>query len=385
MFLPKDFVIVNSDKTERADFFVLKGECDFLEAFAEKLLHSAKRSAALFSPEGNKMLFENDAAVRSGLFRGVTLALLPETGGTVRAALESDGYADTVLYAAGAEGVHLSLIACEEGILAVAGDPWEAPVLAGHCAPAADITADAVRNSVHTIYYDAQRLAADGHSHILSEIRRETYSLLRLQENRLIVSHGYAGRLERGDRSCCIGGLVQALCQAAALLCPQGPAIHVAVEGDTMARCNRVLIETAFLNLLVNALIYTRDGNEINVSAVGKNGSVVLTVADRGMGIQQELLARVREPYFSCDPYADGAPRPGVGLGLTVADMAARVHGGRLLIDSRYGEGTTVTMQIAAGEPAADGVLEQYQPGRYVADTFSRTRVQMAPVKTAMV
>ena len=65
--------------------------------------------------------------------------------------------------------------------------------------------------------------------------------------------------------------------------------------------------------------------------------------------------------------------------------MAARVHGGRLLIDSRYGEGTTVTMQIAAGEPAADGVLEQYQPGRYVADTFSRTRVQMAPVKTAMV
>jgi signal transduction histidine kinase/ActR/RegA family two-component response regulator len=78
----------------------------------------------------------------------------------------------------------------------------------------------------------------------------------------------------------------------------------------------------------------------------GADGGAVLTVADNGPGIPQELLVRISEPYFTTRSKAGG-----LGLGLFVTRGIVDAHGGRLEFDSTRGRGTTATIVL----PAASG------------------------------
>jgi signal transduction histidine kinase len=102
----------------------------------------------------------------------------------------------------------------------------------------------------------------------------------------------------------------------------------------------------AVLNLLSNALAAIpeddRQGHEIAVSIyMPPSGGVVLEVADTGLGIPTDQLARVREPGFTTNR------RPGsMGLGLAICERIVRKHGGRLEIESELGRGTRARMTL---------------------------------------
>jgi signal transduction histidine kinase len=70
---------------------------------------------------------------------------------------------------------------------------------------------------------------------------------------------------------------------------------------------------------------------------------VELTVKDAGVGIPEELLSRVIEPFFTTKP-----PGEGIGLGLSLAHRFIEAHGGTLNIESQLGRGTTVRMWLPA-------------------------------------
>jgi len=103
------------------------------------------------------------------------------------------------------------------------------------------------------------------------------------------------------------------------------------------------------LNLLSNALKFTGPGGAVGVAAHydDKLGHV-LTVSDTGTGIPAAELTRVFEPFYQVR-----ARKPisgdGTGLGLALCKALAEAHGGRLLLESRSGEGTTVKV-ILPGE-----------------------------------
>ncbi|MGH7057961.1 MAG: ATP-binding protein, partial [Acetobacteraceae bacterium] len=72
-------------------------------------------------------------------------------------------------------------------------------------------------------------------------------------------------------------------------------------------------------------------------------GTFSLSVADDGTGMSAEVAARAREPFFTTRP-------PAVGIGLTLAELFAREHGGTLQISSTPASGTTVSLHL----PLAD-------------------------------
>ncbi|MCE5283573.1 MAG: HAMP domain-containing protein, partial [Deltaproteobacteria bacterium] len=106
-------------------------------------------------------------------------------------------------------------------------------------------------------------------------------------------------------------------------------------------------IQTALFNLLQNAMEAMPEGGMITVS--GQAGpdrrEVSLTVADTGRGIPPELLERVCEPFFST--HQDEGIR---GLGLAIVQDIAKMHGGRIAIESRQGEGTKIVLTLPAAE-----------------------------------
>jgi len=103
---------------------------------------------------------------------------------------------------------------------------------------------------------------------------------------------------------------------------------------------NQILI-----NLVSNAIRFTDRGGKIAVGASVDAAHITFVVEDNGVGINEDDLARVGEPYFQARASYDRR-HGGTGLGLSIVKGLVRLHGGELGIRSRVGEGTRVTVRL---------------------------------------
>ncbi len=128
-------------------------------------------------------------------------------------------------------------------------------------------------------------------------------------------------------------------------------------------------LQQVLVNLLSNALAATPVGGEVTMSATEravreddpielKRGTeplsewvADLTVADTGCGISPENLQRTAEPFFTTKEVGKGS-----GLGLFLSREIVKAHGGRLMITSEVGKGTTVSIVLPGGKPPAASV-----------------------------
>jgi signal transduction histidine kinase len=104
-------------------------------------------------------------------------------------------------------------------------------------------------------------------------------------------------------------------------------------------------IRQVLLNLLSNAVKFTPEGGRITVRAVPANGSVEVSVSDTGIGIAQDDQEAIFQEFRQVGTdYA--RKREGTGLGLALARRFVDLHGGRLWVKSRPGEGSTFTFTL---------------------------------------
>ena len=107
------------------------------------------------------------------------------------------------------------------------------------------------------------------------------------------------------------------------------------------------------LNVLSNAIRFSDRGGRVTIGARAEAGSIVFVVEDTGVGISDEDLARVGEPYFQARASYDRR-HGGTGLGLSIVKGLVRLHAGEISIRSRIGEGTRVTVRLPLDcEPVA--------------------------------
>jgi signal transduction histidine kinase len=105
------------------------------------------------------------------------------------------------------------------------------------------------------------------------------------------------------------------------------------------------------LNLIGNAIKFTNEGGQVRINwKTDGNRGLVLSVSDTGRGMTPEQVAIALQPFAKLD--ADHrVPSEGTGLGLPIATALVREHGGRLAIQSRPGQGTTVTVTLPGRLP----------------------------------
>lgn len=112
--------------------------------------------------------------------------------------------------------------------------------------------------------------------------------------------------------------------------------------------CDSDRIEQVLVNIVSNAIKYTPDGGEIDISAWTEGDFVMISVKDTGIGIPEKDLDRLFERFYRVDK-ARSREAGGSGLGLSIAKEIIERHGGTIKIDSKYGEGTTVTLSLPVG------------------------------------
>jgi signal transduction histidine kinase len=119
-----------------------------------------------------------------------------------------------------------------------------------------------------------------------------------------------------------------------------------AVPGLSRVRCDPVGLRRAILNLVFNARDAMAGTGIVSIEARSVPAGVEIRVADDGLGMAPETIARVFDPFFTTK--ADGLG----GIGLPMVERFVRGAGGEIGIESAPGIGTTVTMRLpATGRP----------------------------------
>jgi len=112
---------------------------------------------------------------------------------------------------------------------------------------------------------------------------------------------------------------------------------------DTDICGEKALIYRAFLNIVHNALKYNKPDGTVRISANEKNQYTFITVSDTGIGIPQDQLGEVFEPFYCVDKSRSRA-LGGSGLGLSVVKAIVDRHGGEIRVESELGAFTNVTV-----------------------------------------
>ncbi len=140
---------------------------------------------------------------------------------------------------------------------------------------------------------------------------------------------------------------------------------------------DRTLLGTALANLVENALAYSPHDTTVSVSRRRVDGSVEISVTDRGIGIAPEHQQRVFERFFRVDP-ARSRATGGTGLGLAIVKHVAANHGGEVRLWSRLGTGSTFTLRLPERGLEPDA-------GRPISESGSGVRAEPEPAELGRV
>jgi two-component system, cell cycle sensor histidine kinase PleC len=112
------------------------------------------------------------------------------------------------------------------------------------------------------------------------------------------------------------------------------------------------LLKQIVLNLLSNAVKFTPEGGRITVRGRATRDSVVIAIADTGIGIPEDALARLGRPFEQVESQLTKSHQ-GSGLGLAIAKSLTELHHGSMRIRSTLGRGTMVLLRLPFGGAAA--------------------------------
>jgi signal transduction histidine kinase len=118
------------------------------------------------------------------------------------------------------------------------------------------------------------------------------------------------------------------------------------VEGLPNFRADRRKLLQILVNLLSNAIKFTPDGGNVGLTAlVAETGEFVITVTDTGIGIAEKDMDKAMMPFGQIDSSLSRR-HAGTGLGLPLTKNLVELHGGKFVLTSVPGNGTTVTVRL---------------------------------------
>lgn len=187
-------------------------------------------------------------------------------------------------------------------------------------------------------------------------IREESERLTALINNILDFSRIDAGRKEYDFQQTDLAELVHSTLDSYRFQIQQnGFGFEEKIDKDIPpVNVDREAIARSLLNLVNNALKYSKDQKYIAVNLYRSNGSVKLEVQDRGIGIPVNEQEKIFEKFYRCgDPLVHNVK--GSGLGLSLVRHIVRAHGGDVIVESVPDKGSKFTIALPLNPPAQPG------------------------------
>jgi signal transduction histidine kinase/HPt (histidine-containing phosphotransfer) domain-containing protein/ActR/RegA family two-component response regulator len=216
-----------------------------------------------------------------------------------------------------------------------------------------------IRTPMNGVLGSAELLARealnDRQRRLVSTVQVSAAALLRIIDDVLDFSKIEAGRMELEQAPFALRGLVDSTVETLSVQAARsGLQLTGAVEPDApdMLIGDAARLRQILLNLIGNAIKFTEQGT-VNVAArVAPSGdgkaALSLTVADTGIGMTAEQLARLFQPFAQADS-STTRRFGGTGLGLSIVRRLAQLMSGDVSVHSKPGEGSTFTVEVLVG------------------------------------
>lgn len=107
---------------------------------------------------------------------------------------------------------------------------------------------------------------------------------------------------------------------------------------------DHILLQRAFQNILMNAVIHNPPQTEITVSLKRLSDAFLITISDNGNGMDRETQKNLFESYYRGLP--TDLPTEGSGLGMAIAKQFIELHSGRIKVESKSGQGTSIAIEL---------------------------------------
>ena len=105
-------------------------------------------------------------------------------------------------------------------------------------------------------------------------------------------------------------------------------------------------VKQILFNLINNAIKFSKtEGGTVKVTSKKEMGTAAISVSDNGIGIREEDLGKLFKEFEQINPEITRR-YGGTGLGLAISKKLTELHGGTMMVESRYGEGTTFTFTL---------------------------------------
>jgi PAS domain S-box-containing protein len=186
----------------------------------------------------------------------------------------------------------------------------------------------------------------------LQSIRQNTRRMAGLMEETLLIGSFDAGKIEFKPEPLELGTfartLVDEVLSATDRRCPIEFRF---TEMPAKIFADERLLRHIFTNLLTNAVKYSDAGRAVQFEIVGVGSNIVCTIRDRGIGIPEvdrEWL------FYAFHRARNVGDRPGTGLGLVIVKRCVDLHGGKINVDSKLGEGTSVDVRLPIMNPESE-------------------------------
>ncbi len=195
--------------------------------------------------------------------------------------------------------------------------------------------------------------SVEEYKRVLSSQLEEFDKLTHMINQLLVLARAEAGEIQWADQAVDLSALILSLTeQMEPVAAAKKLRLNSRVQTGVWVHGDANWIERSILNLLDNAIKFTDDGGEVDVTLNTQNSQAVLRVQDTGVGIPADALPHIFDRFFRAEPSRSKSVE-GVGLGLALAKWIVEKHRGHIEAQSQMGKGSSFTIRIPQSKPAS--------------------------------
>ena len=178
----------------------------------------------------------------------------------------------------------------------------------------------------------------------VTAIRKEANGMTALVEQLLFLARGDSEKLKPKKENFPASSLLHEVVVESKLVAPNHRFEETAPE-NLQIYADRKLLKQAFRALIDNAIKYTSKNGTIRLAVSDDASGVKIRVTDTGTGIPENELPRIFDRFYRADEDRS-REKGGSGLGLSIVKWIVDVHGGNITVESKKGEGTSVSVRL---------------------------------------
>jgi two-component system phosphate regulon sensor histidine kinase PhoR len=176
----------------------------------------------------------------------------------------------------------------------------------------------------------------------LKIIYSESGRLAQLVDDLLELARHESGRPRLDFQPCCIGKILDGVLVGLRIQAKQYDVrvISEISQDIALVKVDEFAVAQLLFNLLENAIKYNQKGGQVIISATNQDAHIEVVVSDNGLGIPADDLPRIFERFYRVDK-AHSREIGGTGLGLSIVKHIIQSHGGKIIVESQLGQGST--------------------------------------------